>query len=344
MRASLLALAGFLSLASPLLLHADPPQQPRLSADQMATEAAALTWQTGTITLRDGLAKIELKPGYRFLDGPQAEKVLHDLWGNPPADPPLGMIFPPNVGPLDDNSWSVVVEYEDNGHVNDSDAAKINYDDLLKSMQQGVLDQNQERQRLGYPAMELVGWAEPPHYDATTHKLYWAKSLRVAGDQDESLNYNIRVLGRKGVLDLDAVAMLRDLNEVSAKMPDVMTMVDFKAGNTYAEFDPRVDKVAKYGIAALVAGTAVGLAAKAGLLKFLIPLLLVLKKFAIIAVVALIALAKKIGSAIRGRSSVSRPFDPPKQSADPTSRSAPVLNPPPPPSNDPLRPPPGPQV
>jgi uncharacterized membrane-anchored protein len=329
---------------TPAILHADPAQEPRLSPDQMATEASALTWQTGTITLRDGLAKIELKPGYRFLDGPQAEKVLHDLWGNPPGEPPLGMIFPPDTAPLEHGSWAIVVEYEEGGHVNDADASKINYDDLLKQMQQTASDANTERQRLGYPTVELVGWAQEPRYDAATHKLYWAKDIRFDGESTDTLNYDVRVLGRKGVLVLRAISRMNHLDMVAAQMPDVMTMVDFNPGNTYAEFDPRVDKVAKYGIAALVAGTAVGLAAKAGLLKFLIPLLLVLKKFAVIAVVAIIALAKKIGSAIRGRSSVARPFDPPKSSADPTVRSTPILNAPPPPNHDPLRPPPGPQV
>jgi uncharacterized membrane-anchored protein len=345
MRISFFAVAVcFIAAAN---LFADDPPPHRMSADDMAAEASALKYQTGTISLKDGLATINLKPGYRFLDGPQAEKVLHDLWGNPPADPPLGMIFPPNLGPLDDNSWSVVVEYDDNGHVNDDDAAKINNDDLLKSMQKSVQEENDERQKEGYSAMELVGWAQPPHYDAATHKLYWAKNLRVIGDENNSLNYNIRVLGRKGVLDLDAVAMLRDLNEVSAKMPEVMAMVDFQPGNTYAEFDPRVDKVAKYGIAALVAGTAVGLAAKAGLLKFLFPLLLLLKKAGIFIVVAIIALVKKIGAAIRGRSSVARPFDPPKAAPDPAARNVPAtptLNPPPDPNKDPLRPPPNPPV
>jgi uncharacterized membrane-anchored protein len=345
MRAPFLAVAVFFFAV--VNLFADDPPPHRMSADDMAAEASALKYQTGTISLKDGLATINLKPGYRFLDGPQAEKVLHDLWGNPPADPPLGMIFPPNLGPLDDNSWSVVVEYENNGHVNDDDAAKINYDDLLKSMQKGVQDDNDERQKEGYPAMELVGWAQPPHYDPATHKLYWAKNLRVAGDENNSLNYNIRVLGRRGVLDLDAVAMLRDLNEVSAKMPEVMAMVDFKRGNTYAEFDPRVDTVAKYGIATLVAGTAVGLAAKAGLLKFLWPLIFAFKKAAIVVVLAIVAGAKKLMSAIRGKSSVARPFDPSKATADSIARSVPArptLNPPPDPNKDPLRPPPNPPV
>jgi uncharacterized membrane-anchored protein len=298
------------------LLHADDPA-PHLSSDQLAQEASALGWKTGTITLKDGLAKIDLQPGWRFLDGDDAEKVLHDFWGNPPQDPPLGMIFPPDLGPMDRNAWAVLVAYEEEGHVNDSDASKINYGELLKTMQQSVRDANPEREKMGYPGMELVGWAEPPHYDAATHKLYWAKTLHEIGAPGSGLNYNIRVLGRKGVLVLNAIADVRDLGTVSAQMPRVMAMVDFQPGNTYAEFDPKVDKVAAYGIAGLVAGTAVAVAAKAGLLKFMFPLLLAAKKFIIIIVVAIVAAVKKIGSAIRGKSSVARPFEHPQDKSDP---------------------------
>jgi uncharacterized membrane-anchored protein len=340
MRPLLLALAGFLFLVN-ATLRADDPAPQRLSPDQQAAEASALTYQTGTITLQDGLAKLALAPGYRFLDGPQAEKVLHDLWDNPPADPPLGMIFPPNMGPLDDHSWAVLVEYEEGGHVNDADAAKINYDELLKQMQQQVSAGNSEREREGYPPMELVGWAQTPHYDPATHKLYWAKELREGNSSGTGLNYSIRVLGRKGVLVLNAVASLRDLDQVSARMPDIMAMVDFQPGNTYADFDPHIDKVATYGIAALIAGGAVGVAAKVGLFKFLWPLLLVLKKFLLIGILAIVALFKKFGSAIKGKSSVARPFQPPSQGGAPTAVPTARLTPPPVPNRDPLRPPPG---
>ena len=333
--AAVLLALGF--LAAPARAQSQPP---RLSSDQMALIASKLQWQTGTITLRNGLAKIALAPGYRFIGGPDAEKVLHDLWGNPPAPPTLGMIFPPDLGPLDRGGWGVLVEYEEGGHVNDGDAAKINYDDLLRQMQAAVRDSNAERERLGYPAMELVGWAQPPHYDAATHKLYWAKELREIGTPGSGLNYDIRILGRKGVLVLNAVADMSELAEVETRMPELMATVDFQPGSTYADFDPRVDKVAKYGIAALVAGTALGVAAKAGLLKFLFPALLALKKFLIIIVVAIVAAVRKIMAAIRGRSSVERPFEHPQGST--SAGPMPTLNAPPSPNREPLRPPPNP--
>jgi uncharacterized membrane-anchored protein len=344
MRAPLFALAGFLILGHAALRADNPPPQ-HLSQDDMAAVASSLKWQTGTITLKDGLAKLDLAPGYRFLDGADSEKVLHDLWGNPPDDAPLGMIFPPGLGPLDRNGWGVLVEYEENGHVNDANAASINYSDLLKTMQQQVRDGNAQRQQEGYAPMELVGWAEPPHYDAATHKLYWAKDLRVGNDAANGLNYNIRVLGRKGVLVLNAIAGLDDLNAVSARMPALMAMVDFQPGNTYADFNPHIDKVAQYGIAALIAGGAVGVAAKVGLFKLLIPVLLALKKFLIIIIVAGVALIKKLVGAIKGRSHVERPFQPPPQGGSGQAAVVPPprgLNPPPEPNREPLRPPPGP--
>jgi uncharacterized membrane-anchored protein len=341
MRALFLALAGFVLLGNATLRADDPPPH-RLSKDEMATVASSLKWQTGTITLKDGLAKIALAPGYRFLDGADAEKVLHDLWDNPPDAPPLGMIFPPGLGPLDRDGWGVMVEYEEGGHVNDADAAKINYNDLLKQMQQQVRDSNDERLKEGYPAMELVGWAEPPHYDAATHKLYWAKTLKEVNESGSGLNYNIRVLGRKGVLVLNAIAGMNDLGEVSAKMPDVMAMVDFKPGNTYADFDPHIDKVAKYGIAALIAGGAVGVAAKVGLFKLVWVFLLGFKKLLIVAIVAIGAAFKKMMAAIKGKSGVERPFQPPTQGGSPQSAVIPAprgLNPPQQPNREPLRPP-----
>ena len=44
-------------------------------------------------------------------------------------------------------------------------------------------------------------------------------------------------------------------------------MVDFKEGSRYADFDPKVDEVATYGLATLVAGSALAMAAKLGFFK-----------------------------------------------------------------------------
>jgi uncharacterized membrane-anchored protein len=199
--------------------------------------------------------------------------------------------MPANTSPMDPNSWAVTISYQNDGYVKDADADKINYDDLLKKMQAGVHDEKKARTDKGYPAMELVGWATPPRYDAATHKLYWAKEFKVEGASENTLNYDIRILGRRGVLVLTAIAGMDQLSEIEKGTPQILSMVDFNQGNRYADFDPKVDKVATYGIAALIAG---GIAAKLGLFKLIWVFIIAAKKFIILGLAAIAAWFKKI--------------------------------------------------
>jgi uncharacterized membrane-anchored protein len=217
------------------------------------------------------------------------------LWGNPPSEvKPLGLLIPAGMTPLSTNCWVVTIAYSEDGFVKDDDASKINYDELLKKMQAGIAENNKAREEHGYPTITLVGWAAPPHYDAATHKLYWAKQLKFGDEPNDTLNYSIRMLGRKGVLELNAVASVDQFATIDAQTPQILGMVDFKEGSRYADFDPKVDKVAKYGIATLVAGGALAAAAKLGLLKGLWIFILAAKKFIIIGVIAVIAFFKKM--------------------------------------------------
>ena len=151
-------------------------------------------------------------------------------------------------------------------------------------MQQQVTEANPERERQGSKAIELIGWAEQPYYDASTHKLYCAKKFRDIGDTTVFLNYNIRVLGRKGVLVLNAIGGIDKLAEIKEQTPTILASTNFTSGNTYTEFNSSIDKVAAYGIAGLIAGgilAKTGLFAKLGilLLKFIKPLLVGLSAF-----------------------------------------------------------------
>jgi uncharacterized membrane-anchored protein len=254
-----------------------------------------LKYQQGEIDLRGGLATLRVPSDFNFLDADDAETVLVKLWGNPPSEKkPLGLLIPAGMTPLSTNCWVVTIDYSEDGYVKDDDAGKINYDDLLKQMQKAVEENNKERQEKGYPTAQLLGWAAPPRYDAASHKLYWAKRFKFAGEQSETLNYNIRMLGRKGVLELNAIASMDQLPEIDAQTTNILGMVDFKDGNRYADFDPKVDKVAKYGLAALVAGGALAAAAKLGFLKLIWVAILAGKKFILLAIAALVTFFKKL--------------------------------------------------
>ena len=220
--------------------------------------------------------------------------MLVKLWGNPPSEnKPLGLLIPAGMTPVSSNCWIVTMDYSEDGFVKDDDAAKINYDDELKKMQKRIADNNSERTKAGYPAITLVGWAAAPHYDPATHKIYWAKQLKFAGEEHDTLNYSIRMLGRKGVLELNAVAGIEQFSAIDQQTPQILAMVDFKEGSRYTDFNPKTDKVAEYGIATLVAGGALAAAAKLGLFKGLWIGLLAAKKFIIIGAIAVFAVVKK---------------------------------------------------
>jgi uncharacterized membrane-anchored protein len=251
---------------------------------------ASLKYQSGTVSLRNGLATLNLPEGYRYLDPDQAQRLLVEGWGNPPGDKPLGMIVPAAINPMTDEGWGVIITYTEDGYVEDGDAAKIDYDEMLTEMQTATREGNAERVEAGYSPMELVGWAERPHYDAAAHKLYWARELRVDTFSTHTLNYDVRVLGRQGVLSLNAIAGMQQLPTVQRDMQGVLNFVEFNEGNRYADFSDG-DKVAAYGIGALVAGK---VAVKAGFFKILLAALLAGKKFLVIGVIAIGAFLRRL--------------------------------------------------
>jgi uncharacterized membrane-anchored protein len=257
---------------------ADQPEQPRQVFQ-------SLVQQSGRITLEAGIAELSVGSDFGYLGPKDAGTFLVQLWGNPPeygADT-LGVLLPKDVDALGVDSWAVVIDYDESGYVSDSDANSIDYDDLLKDMQKELADGNHARTDQGYDPIALVGWAAPPRYDPATHKLYWAKRLRFGDSKTDTLNYNIRVLGRRGVLDLNIIASIDQLPMIEQRVPEILGMVDFRQGNTYAEYDSHVDKVAAYGIAGLIAG---GVLAKVGFFKALLFGILAFKKVAIVATLA----------------------------------------------------------
>ncbi|MFL1500498.1 DUF2167 domain-containing protein [Pseudomonas sp. S191] len=287
MAAAALSLSAIPALAAPTPV----PEEASAPAETAEHLLASLKQKTGTVTLPSGIATLKLNNEFYYLDPADTERLLTDGWGNPPGFKTLGMIVPKAVSPLSERGWGVIVSYKADGHVSDEDAAKIDYAELLQQMQEEDEEDNKQRQKQGYAGLHLLGWAEPPRYDDTTHKMYWARELKADDAQQTTLNYSIRVLGREGVLELNAVAAMADLATIQQEMPKVLAFTNFTDGNLYTDFNPKTDKLATYGLAALVAG---GIAAKAGLFAKIGIFLLAAKKFLVIGVVALLAVIRKL--------------------------------------------------
>ncbi|WP_394173888.1 DUF2167 domain-containing protein [Thalassotalea litorea] len=247
----------------------------------------SLTPTTGVVEIADAGATLTVPEQYYFLNQKDARVVLEDIWGNPPSESVLGMLLPAGLTPFDAESWAVTIEFSEDGYVSDEDAHEIDYAELLTQMQEDTEAVNEERVAAGYPAMHLVGWASTPYYDQDTNKLYWAKELNVDGYEQNTLNYNIRVLGRKGVLILNFIAAMEQKDIINNNLPSVLAMAEFDQGARYADFDPDIDEVAAYGVGALVAGKVL---AKTGLIAAAI---MFFKKFGIFILIGIGALLKK---------------------------------------------------
>ena len=288
----LLLLSCFFSVA----LWADEPPVAEIDAEQQAyLEWAQKTWdaldrQTGVIEIPQAHATLTVPDSFYYLGPKDAEVVLSEIWGNPPGEMTLGMLMPADTTPFEDNSWAVTIEYEEDGYVSDKDAHKINYDDLLKQMKKDVAAASRERIKQGYESIELLDWAAEPYYDAAAHKLHWAKELHFGSQDGNTLNYNIRVLGRKGVLVLNFIAGIEQQSIIQDNLNDVLAMAEFNDGSTYADFNPSMDKVAAYGLGALITGKVL---AKTGMFA---AALLFLKKFAVVIIAGLAGLFKMVFS------------------------------------------------
>ena len=287
-RFSITFILALMCLVQPVLAQEDlsPEEQKYLTWAKQLWES--LDRQQGEIKLPNGVATLHIPEQFYYLNPDDAQKVLVEVWNNPPSAKNLGMLFPADTTPFDQDVWGVEIEYEEEGYVSDEDADTINYDELLAEMQQTIEDSNAARVELGYDTIRLVGWSSKPYYDNAAHKLHWAKELRFGDNQQSTLNYNIRVLGRKGVLVLNFIANMDQKARIEANLDSVLALAEFDDGSRYEDFDPDIDQVASYGIGALVTGKVL---AKAGVFAVL---LVFLKKFGIIAIIGIGALFSKL--------------------------------------------------
>lgn len=227
---------------------------------------SAMKYEHGSISL-NGFAKLNINPGFKFLNEAQSQFIYSKVWGNPKRDDILGMIIPEVNTPYSDSSYFFIVSFDDMGYVKDKDADEINYDDMMRDMKKGEPEVNAQRKLEGYPALHFIGWAEKPFYDKNKRVLHWAKEINFEGDTENTLNYDVRILGRKGVLSLNAIASIGQLSLVNGDIDKVLNMAEFTDGNKYSDFNSSTDKIAMYTIGGLVAGK---ILAKVGLWALII--------------------------------------------------------------------------
>jgi uncharacterized membrane-anchored protein len=227
--------------------------------------------QFGDVPVPTAGATLHLGKQYYFLTADEAKQVLKE-WGNPPemTEGVLGMVFPAGRTFLDDGGWGGVITYEPAGYISDKDADKTDYAKYVDEVRKGEDAENERRKKAGFSSTHLVGWAQPPSYDKARHYMIWARDVRFGDDPEDSLNYDVRVLGRRGYLSVNVVSKMSALPQIRKDAAQLAAVTSFDPGGAYTDYQPSSDKTAGYGVAGLVAaGLGLAAAKKFGLLALL---------------------------------------------------------------------------
>jgi uncharacterized membrane-anchored protein len=213
----------------------------------------ALDWKStsspGNIA---GKATVKLDGELRLLDSANTSEFL-TLNGNLPQS----NMFTVATKRL---TWFSVFKFVDEGYVVDNE--KIDQDALLATLKENDVRSAEERKKRGLPGLFLEGWFIPPRYDTDTKRLEWATLLR--NDAGEKLvNFSTKILGRRGHLDAILVSDPQNLENDIKEFKGVLKGIDYVSGERYSEWKEG-DKVAAYGLGALVLGGAAAIATKKG--------------------------------------------------------------------------------
>jgi uncharacterized membrane-anchored protein len=271
MRLKTTAIALALCLGVTNMARADGTTTPDLHAAQKAAQKAA--WAAAAKAAVIGPASVKLldqailqiPAGEAFIPQQQAQAIQRAA-GNGDDPSVYGMV----VSTAHGQDWWDIISWTGDGYVRDGDAKNWQPDSLLQSLRDGTVQENQERARLGIPQLDIIGWVQPPSYDAGTHRLVWSLAARDQGAdpaQPEDVNYNTYALGRRGYFSLDMITgsdTIAAANQTAVQLLDNLT---YNNGQRYEDFNDSTDHVAAYGLAALIGVVAVkklGLLAVAG--------------------------------------------------------------------------------
>jgi len=229
--------------------------------EEAGSDTLRLNWyqagQTGDIA---GKATFLATNRYTFLNPADTDKMLQ-AYGNPPRG---GRSYTVSATESD---WFAVLTFAPEGYVKDDE--KIDANALLKTLKESDKREGEQRRKLGYSALTTQGWAIPPRYDAQNQRLEWVILLRDETTNEVHANVSTKILGRSGYTDVILVANSPETVEQDlADFKLAMANFQYVSGEKYSDWK-QGDKVAAYGLGALVLGGAAAVATSKGGFKAL---------------------------------------------------------------------------
>jgi len=284
MRAKFLLIAAALSTAAVSMTPAYAQTAPssRTQAEiQAAWQAAAKSGTFGPAQIRLlDQATLNITDDEVFIPAAEANRIMAAL-GNSSTPERFGLVTEKS----DNVRWMVDVTWIKEGYVRDGDAKEWQADAMLEDLKEGTEQENAERLARGIPALDVTGWVEKPAYDPTSHRLVWSLSLRDRGapaGEPQTIHYNTYALGREGYFSLDLITGSDTIGTDKLVARNLLGTLKYLPGKRYEDFSSSTDKVAAYGLGALVGVVAVK---KLGLLGLIGVFLLKIWKLAAVALV-----------------------------------------------------------
>lgn len=275
------ARSALLTLAIAASARAEPPPT---NAAEEKDPLDAFAWQKDGFGKLGTQADIKIPGGFRFLPGKEASRLVEAM-GNLTSHEEAGLIGTEDLG------WFVVFFFDDVGYVKDDEKDELDADKMAATMRENLIASNEVRRERKMEELSFGGWAIPPRYNVESKQLEWAHRLRSVNGT--SVNYNTRVLGRHGVMRVILVTDPERLEQTLPAYRELMLGFSFSNGEDYASYRPG-DKIAEYGLIALVAGGAGAVAAKTGLLSAAVIFFKKGAKLLVVGFMAVAAFLKKL--------------------------------------------------
>jgi uncharacterized membrane-anchored protein len=261
---------------------------PPPSNDEARQQMQALRWQSGPAKGNLGeRASVQIPAEGGLLPQDDAAKFL-ELTGNLPI---------PKSNIVTSGDWWAVFRFVDEGYVKDDET--VDPDALMQAFKSNEEAANAERKKRGMPLLYIDGWYVPPRYDKAANRLEWGTRLRSSVSDQPVINYTVRLLGRSGHESATLVSDPAHLDRDVKEFKELLASFEFNAGEKYSEFKSG-DRVAAYGLGALVVGGAAAVAAKSGFWKVLVGALAAGWKFVAAGAVVLLAGLRKVFGGRKG--------------------------------------------
>jgi uncharacterized membrane-anchored protein len=238
--AAALVAGAFAVLVAPAL--ADTRSEHQSTAKR---EVAKMHWARGTQKLAQSHGTFTVPRGGTMVSGAEAVRVDNIINGTSDTSTEGFVEFPHR---------SLYLSYTGEGFVSADDWKDVNADDLLKNIRDSTDQANEQRTKNGLSAVYIDGWVQKPAFDAARKSVRWV--TRAHDDRGSLVNAVALQLGRHGYERFTLVSNGRDPVGDAALLAGAVNAYRFDKGFRFSDYMPG-DKVAGYGIAALV-GTAAG--------------------------------------------------------------------------------------